>query len=895
MPDKTPVTPNTPATHDIDYREQSMMQQAIFDVANYSIISTEVDGTIKSFNNAASKMLGYTGEELIGQHTPALFHDPEEVIKRAKSLSTELGKNIEPGFEVFVAKARQGITEELEWSHITKDGRRIPVLLSVTALRDEDNVINGFLGISFDISEKVHIKRALQEKEERYRLLFERAGDSIFLMKEDLFVDCNPATLSMFGCTREQIINQTPYRFSPQYQPDGSLSQTKAIEKITAAFEGSTQFFEWSHLKHDGTQFDAEITLNVIEIGGEPHILANVRDISNRKITERELESSRKKLLSQNESLWLINNLSNRLHSSHSIQTIVQETLSVLLGVTETTHVAIYLLDEEKKILKLMASHGFDEATLKAGQTIPLKNSLSSYALNKGEIVFSENFKTDIRLDEKIKRALLASNIRSGTVVPLIYQGKKFGSINLVYQTKHNFTDIYKETLYVISNTVSQSLANAQQINDLEYMAHHDSLTGLSNRPLYHRIFKEKTENPNYKSAALLLLDLDRFKEINDTLGHHIGDVLLQKIGPRLSHAFADRNILLSRLGGDEFTILVDSISSKKEILEFAEKLLNCLRKPFDIDSMKLEVDASIGIAMYPDDGKDSHALLRSADVAMYEAKNTGGSIKVYDRIEDKHTPERLALTAELNSAIRDNQLELHYQPKIDLSTSKVSGFEALVRWRHSQMGLLYPDKFIPLAELSDSIHHLTQTVLRHSLHQQQQWIKEGFNIPVAVNLSARNLIDERCVNALCEMLKQYNVKPGMLELEITETALMQDPETAIRLLNKISSLGIKLSIDDFGTGYSSLSYLRRMPIDSLKIDREFVTDMLTNKQDAIIVSSTIALAHNLNLNVIAEGVEDAKTMDKLKQMGCDLVQGYYISKPKKWSEIKQWLTQGNY
>jgi len=883
---------NPHKTSEIDYQELCIMQQGIFDVANYSIITTEINGIIRSFNKAASEMLGYSAEEVIGKHSPALFHDVDEVVKRAKILSDELGVTIDPGFDVFVAKARQGITEELEWSYINKSGSRIPVLLSVTALRNEAGEINGFLGISFDITEKKQIKRALQEEEERYRLLFEKAGDSIFLMKEDRFVDCNPATLIMFGCSRDQIINQTPYRYSPEYQPDGMLSQDKALEKINAAFQKGTQFFEWSHLKYNGSEFDAEVTLNVIEISGQPHILANVRDITHRKKTERELELSRTKLLSQNESLWLINNLSNRLHGNQSIETIINETLDALLGVTETTHVAIYLLDESKESLILSANHGFDAETVKAGMKIPLKDSLSGYALNKGEIIFSCDFEKDNRLDKKIKQLLLSSNIHSGIVVPLIYRGNIYGSINLLYKIKHEFTDIEKETLYVIGNTVSQSLAYAQQINDLEFMAHHDSLTGLSNRALFHKVFKSKLDSFSLQSAALLLLDLDRFKEINDTLGHHTGDELLQKIGPRLNQFFSDESVLISRLGGDEFTVLIDNISDKQDVLNFAEKLLRCLREPIDVKSMKLEVDASIGIAMFPEDGKDSHALLRSADVAMYEAKNKGGGIQIYNRSIDKHTPERLALIADLNSAIREDQLVLHYQPKVDLSNNKIRGFEALVRWNHKEMGLLYPDKFIPLIEMSDSIHLLTQGVLRLALQQQQKWYSEGISIPVAVNLSARNLIDGRCVNVLTEMLKEFNVVPGMLELEITETALMQDPETAMKLLNEISDLGVNLSIDDFGTGYSSLSYLRKMPIDSLKIDREFVKDMLINHQDSIIVSSTIALAHNLNLKVIAEGVEDVETMDKLRQMGCDIVQGYYISKPKAWSEMEVWLNQ---
>jgi diguanylate cyclase (GGDEF)-like protein len=419
-------------------------------------------------------------------------------------------------------------------------------------------------------------------------------------------------------------------------------------------------------------------------------------------------------------------------------------------------------------------------------------------------------------------------------------------------------------------------------------------LTGLPNRTLFHKYFIEKIKNKKYRSA-LILLDLDRFKEINDTLGHHIGDELLQKIGPRLEQVFLKQTILLSRLGGDEFIVLIENISSKEDIIIYAESLLTTLREPFVVDSMKLELDASIGISIYPEDGKDSHALLRSADVAMYDAKSKGGGIQIYDRSADKHTPERLALIADLNSSIRGGQLLLHYQPKISLKNGKVSGFEALVRWNNSDMGLLYPDKFIALAEMSDSIHHLTQEVFRLALQQQKIWYQAGHCFPVAINLSARNLIDERCIHSLRESIHEYNVKPGMLELEITETALMHDPEMAINLLNQISDLGVKLSIDDFGTGYSSLSYLRRMPINTLKIDREFVTDMVSNDHDSIIVSSTILLAHNLNLVVVAEGVEDIETINRLKQMGCDLAQGYYISKPKPWNEMEQWLDDSGY
>ena len=256
--------------------------------------------------------------------------------------------------------------------------------------------------------------------------------------------------------------------------------------------------------------------------------------------------------------------------------------------------------------------------------------------------MLSEDFVKDKRLDKKIKEALLESEIRSGLAIPLIYQNEIYGSINLGFQTKRKFTDIERETLEVISHTVSQSLANAHQIKKLERMAHYDSLTGLSNRLFFHRSFEEKVKSEDFSAAGLLLLDLDKFKEINDTLGHHIGDKLLQEIGPRLQALFVNRECIISRLGGDEFTLFIEIGAAKQSIMAVAESVLNCLRKPFDIDSMNLEIDVSIGIAIFPDDGKDSHALLRSADVAMYEAKNMGGGIHKYDRTQDKHTRKDL-------------------------------------------------------------------------------------------------------------------------------------------------------------------------------------------------------------------------------------------------------------
>ena len=307
---------------------------------------------------------------------------------------------------------------------------------------------------------------------------------------------------------------------------------------------------------------------------------------------------------------------------------------------------------------------------------------------------------------------------------------------------------------------------------------------------------------------------------------------------------------------------------------------------------MQLVMDASMGIAFYPDDGDDSNALLRSADVAMYEAKRKGGGLAVYDRSLDQNSPERLGMIADLNDAIRLRQLCLHYQPKLDLNTGKHVGFEALVRWQHPRLGLLTPESFLPLAELSETIHPLTELILDMAVSQLRRWRDDGITSSISVNLSARNLIDDRCFLAIRDLLEKHAIERGGLEVEITETALMHDPGQAAERLDRIAALGVSISIDDYGTGYSSLGYLHRLPINALKIDRLFVTDMRNGVHDAIIVRSTIALAHSLGLIVVAEGVEDATTQELLHGMGCDQIQGYHLSLPLPPEQLTQFVAR---
>ncbi len=723
--------------------------------------------------------------------------------------------------------------------------------------------------------------QSLRDSEQRYHALFDGTGDSIFLMRGEQFVDCNPATLEMFACTREQIIGQPPYRFSPEFQPDGRRSDEKALEKITAAFGGQTQKFEWLHCRHDGSNFDAEVTLNVVQIRGEPHLLATVRDHSERKRAEAELAQSRRELMERNDSLRLINRLSTQLHGSLETADILAITVEALRGMSPAPHVAIQLQEPGETALQTVASEG-PGRMMPCGAAGPLASELQLRALSERRPWVSKDLQAESGLSAPARGELRAGAVHAGVSLPLLYRDIALGSIVLLYGQARQFGEIELDSFTAIGNTVALALASARHVDGLEYLAHHDSLTGLPNRMHLHREFEQVLSERavSRRGAALLLLDLDRFKEINDTLGHHVGDLLLQQIGPRLHPVLGAEPGLLCRLGGDEFALLLPEVEGVEPARALAQWMLAALREPFLIDAMQLLMDASMGIAFYPADGEDSHALLRSADVAMYEAKRKGGGIAIYDKLLDQNSPERLGLIADLNQAIRDRQLILHYQPKLDLRTGENAGFEALVRWHHPRLGLLKPDAFLALAELSETIHPLTDLVLELAMAQLRAWRDVGIKSTIAVNLSARNLIDDRCLLTIRSLMEEYRLEPGALEVEITETALMHDPEQAAERLDRIAALGVRISIDDYGTGYSSLGYLHRLPINALKIDRLFVTNMRNGLHDAIIVRSTIALAHSLGLIVVAEGVEDAATQQMLAGMGCDQIQGYHLSVP---------------
>jgi diguanylate cyclase (GGDEF)-like protein len=494
---------------------------------------------------------------------------------------------------------------------------------------------------------------------------------------------------------------------------------------------------------------------------------------------------------------------------------------------------------------------------------------LAAYAGEPFKILFFEDF-----------GYLLVSNFSVIVISPLVA---------LAVQTSMWWLPLLLPPLFAIYRTSAVSL-------EKEHQANHDVLTGLPNRKFLLETLDKvladadaDTDAGTGRRVGLFLLDLDRFKEVNDTLGHQMGDQLLGHVAARIRGALRPSDVV-ARLGGDEFAVLLPSISDAAGATEVALRIQAALSEPYNFEGVLLELEASIGIALYPDHGADVSQLQRSADVAMYLAKDERSGIEVYSADKDQNSTTRLGLLGSLRQGIEGGQLELHYQPKVALSSGAVVGVEALVRWRHPHRGLIFPDEFIPLAERSGLMHRLTAYVVDAALEQAARWWAVGLEIPVAVNVSARDLHGTMLAETVGRGLARHGLPASALRLELTERVLMSEPARVADTLGALERLGVQLSLDDFGTGYSSLVLLQRLPVSEIKIDRSFVKRLLTSPDDTKIVRSIVDLAHALGIEAVAEGVETEEVWDLLDELGCDSAQGWYASRPLPADRATEWL-----
>jgi diguanylate cyclase (GGDEF)-like protein len=489
-------------------------------------------------------------------------------------------------------------------------------------------------------------------------------------------------------------------------------------------------------------------------------------------------------------------------------------------------------------------------------------------------------------LDAHAAREAVAVPLRGGAgILGVLVVTDRLGDVR-------SYTEDDVRLLETVAGHASVALQNGTLMDQLRHDATHDSLTGLPNRAALQRQLAgalEEVAAGRSAGAAVMILDLDGFKDVNDTLGHQQGDQLLVEVGARLSGVVGSAGVV-ARLGGDEFAILLTGTRDQDRALRVGRRLLRALEQPVPLDGLEIEVGGSMGLAMAPEHASEAAALLKRADMAMYDAKASTGGLRMYEPDRNAEDPRRLMLVSELRTALNSGRIDVHVQPQATLATGEIGAVEALVRWQHPELGFVPPDEFVPVAERSGLVGLLTTRVLDLSLAAVAGWRREGVDVSIAVNLSTRSLHDADLVDEVRRLLRRHGVPASRLTLEVTEGSVMADPARAIALLHQLRALGVRLSVDDFGTGYSSLSYLKRLPVDEVKIDRSFVGGLASQGEDVAIVRAIVDLGRHLGLDVVAEGVEDQQAWDLLQEMGCDVVQGWHLSRAMPTDELVPWL-----
>lgn len=715
---------------------------------------------------------------------------------------------------------------------LMEDGTEKFITQRIEVIGDENNCPTQLTGVMQDITQQKLSESAISQSEERYQGLMEQASDAMFVHDlEGHIIDVNRQACESLGYSREELLTMRIWDvvLGPTQESLLSFWSTFSVEKRPLIVS--------VHQRKDGTTFPVEVSLGLIPYAGSA-ILAMARDISDRQEIEE-----------------------NRLL-----------TTAVFDGATE----AIMVTDENGNILI----------------TNPAFSAITGYSADEVAGLPCSILKSG-KQDEIFYQNMWQSLNNSGTWEGEIYNRRKNGELYPQWLSIAKIVDEqYGVTKYV---ALSRDITRRKQ-SDLKIwkQANFDQLTGLANRNL----FRDRLDqalihcNRSESKVCLMFIDLDRFKEVNDTLGHDVGDKLLQEAAKRLMSCVRSEDTV-SRLGGDEFTVILQDLTDVKYTKTIAQKLLDILTTPFLIEGHHAYVSGSIGITIYPDDGDDVKALLKNADTAMYQSKSAGRDrYQFFTAKMNRELIERQKLEHDLRYALKNDQFIMYYQPIIDLTTGRLFGAEALVRWKHPERGIIPPDEFIFLAEEIGLITDLGEQVLRRSCQQMQSWLEHGIApIQLSVNVSSIQFKDVDFISKLENILNSSGLPAEQLSLEITETVLLGANDEVKNKLDAIRALKASLSLDDFGTGYSSLSYLKNIPVNTLKIDRLFIQDIAKEETDCALVEAIILMSKRLNLKVVAEGVETKEQLKQLRTMGCDFVQGYYYDKPLPLQEFKkQWI-----
>jgi diguanylate cyclase (GGDEF)-like protein/PAS domain S-box-containing protein len=822
--------------------------ESLFSAAPSGIAALDTQGRIVDCNPTCTEITGYAKSDLVGRDSrhiggpecAAFVNDAFEAAKNDRSLSRDVD-----------LRTASGTTSSVQ-------ATSVPVTESGSNVR--------LIFILQNIGDRLHAERMVAAQREElldlehdFRSLFDRNPDGMLLVGVDgTILDANESTLRMALRSREDVISQN-FRIFLQ-----GAELERGANFFQRTLEGEMPRFEISSKRGDGSDLIIDITLfpkyaQGLIVG----VYAVFHDVTHRKIAQRRIEMQAQRI----RDLYLL--ATSPEYTDAQIMSTLQ-TGCRLLGMESG---AIVDISEGPRV-----EMRYDSLELLAGDDEPLIELAGSLLPRREPVVWDQGGRW------------IASRLSVG--------GTLHGVLLFFSQTarEQGFEEIDQDTLALMAALVGTALERRRTRSHLRTLAYYDSLTGLPNRLFFQERLRDALIDVRGHAAplAVLFFDLDRFKDINDTLGHAMGDRFLQMVAQRLVRAVGDDGIV-ARMGGDEFIVLYRYPENVERVQALADKLLHTIDQAYRLDGFEQFITTSIGVSIYPEHGRDDETLIKNADIAMYQAKDRGGNAYfIYNESLERPLRTRLAQEKQLRRALERDQFEVHFQPIIEVSTEKIVGVEALIRWHDPQRGLVYPDDFIPTAEASGLIVRLGEWMMNNAIPQVREWHRKIEDLCLAVNISARQFHAPNLCERLVEILRTHDFPAGSIELEITESMALSDVSHAIEMVRQLKNAGVRIAVDDFGTGHSSLSYLRRFDIDHIKIDRSFIAGIGMERSDETIVKAIIAMGHSLGLRIVAEGVETREQFAFLKAHGCDRVQGYLFSRPLDASSLERLIQNGN-
>ena len=810
-----------------DLRDQLGFSQQLLEVIPNPVFFKDVEGRFVSCNHAFEEFSSRPRSEFIG--------------KTASQATTSEAASIHHEHDTYLLKNKGARTYELSLTRTT-DGKQIDAIYNKAAFVDADGKVTGIVGVVIDISERKALERTLAESNEKLRSIIEASPLAIVARNLDNVITLwNPAAESIFGWKAEQVLG-TKTSIIPDYiKLEAAAMRRQAQQGLMLALE------ETRRMRKDGTILDVSLSVAPIRNGRQDIVgtMALIGDVSRRKKAEDALRESEAQLRLAMEAA----NMGSWYWNVGSGNITFSDGFGPLFGLPRGTFFS-----------------GYDE--------------------------FMEAIHPDDRAEtDVVRQRAMTSEDNFDMECRVVWPDQSIHWLAVKGQAKRAASGLAERVVGVTTDITTRKRAEQR----IAFLAHHDALTGLPNRILLQdRIGQAIALSHRHNTrVAVLFIDLDHFKNINDSLGHQVGDQLLQMAAARIQSCLREVDTV-SRLGGDEFVIVVPELADGTEgndLSAVAIKLLDTLSTNFHLQSHDLHIGASIGISIYPNDGENAETLMRNADTAMYHAKENGRSqYQFFTNEMNIAAQQRMSLQTLLRRSLQSNDFSLHYQPLFSAVSPRLLGFEALLRWRNPNGVIVRPAEFISVAEDSGLIIPIGEWVIREACQTAARWQKSGYPLRMSVNVSALQLRRKSFVDMVKSALAESGAEPRLLEIEITERVIVGGHEQAISALREIDALGIQIAIDDFGTGYSGLSYLKQFPIDTVKIDQSFIRDLTVDADDEAIVRAIIAMSKSLKLNIVAEGVEHAEQLSILKDLGCDMVQGYYFSPPLAMDEADAFI-----